>query len=64
MIKVFDFRCNSCDEVFERFIKVSKSADVPASPVCPACGSADTEPVPGGMNFRLEGSGWAKDGYQ
>lgn len=54
---LYDYKCKKCGNNFE---KIVKSADELV--VC-KCGYIVQKKFPNSFNFRLEGSGWAKDGY-
>ena len=65
MLKMYDFECSACGEVFERLIQVDSSIQPPPEPDanCAACGSAETRHIVSPSHFQLAGSCWEKDGY-
>ena len=54
---LFDFKCESCDEVFET---IAKRDEIPE---CPKCGNKETQKQISAGSFSLQGGGWASDGY-
>lgn len=55
---IYEYRCESCGEVFERFLKMS---DDPTCE-CPKCGETARRLI-SQTSFSLKGAGWYKDGY-
>jgi putative FmdB family regulatory protein len=54
---IFDYHCDTCGMVAERFVKV------PTETVwCPKCDFPMRKEI-GLSNFHLKGDGWFKDGY-
>jgi putative FmdB family regulatory protein len=49
---IFEYRCQKCGETFERF---SQRTLAIMPPVCPACGSKDTERIFSVFAGRVEG---------
>jgi len=62
MCPLFDYKCESCDEIIEDVFKRSTSDPVIE---CPSCGSEVTlrQALVGSSTFKLKGAGWYKDGY-
>lgn len=57
---IYEYRCKSCEHVFEVWQKMSD----PAPSACEKCGFAEVERVISGTNFALKGGGWYSSGYQ
>lgn len=55
----YDYRCQSCKNVFEKTQRISE----PAGADCPQCGSAQCERIITGGTFHLKGSGWYASDY-
>lgn len=51
MLKVKDFKCNDCGDVFEKFVKKNTSTK------CPSCGSDNLVELPAGSAFKVMGHG-------
>ncbi len=52
----FDFRCLSCEAVFEHMVPFGKKA----TPVCPSCGKKKTEKLLTPPAVVFKGAGWYK----
>jgi putative FmdB family regulatory protein len=58
---IFDYKCESCGEVFEKVWIGSKEGIA----VCPKCESADTKKQPSATkNLRLYGKGFYKQSHK
>lgn len=44
----YDYRCNSCEHVFEKLVKIAQSHDPQQ---CPECGTADSTKLMGAPAF-------------
>ncbi len=55
----YDYRCQSCQKVFEKTQRISE----PAGATCPECGSVDCTRLITGGTFHLKGSGWYASDY-
>ena len=55
---IYEYRCSSCEEAFEKLVKVRAEA-----PPCPECGSDDVVKQVSASGFILKGGGWYKDHY-
>jgi putative FmdB family regulatory protein len=53
-----EYKCKDCFMNFE--VLLIRVEDVPS---CPRCGSKELWPMISASNFKLNGGGWAKDGY-
>jgi putative FmdB family regulatory protein len=58
---LYEYECMSCQTRFERLSPI-RDADTPKS--CPNCSASESKRLIRGGHFSLNGSGWAKDGYQ
>ena len=56
---IYEYKCGKCDYVGEYIMKDSDPAPTP----CPGCGYDKMARLISKSNFKLEGSGWYKDGY-
>ena len=56
---IYEYRCNSCDEITEEFDKITSTVKTIE---CSFCGQPSTRIMSLG-SFHLKGSGWYKDGY-
>ena len=56
---IYEYRCNSCDEITEEFDKITSTVKTIE---CSFCGQSSTRIMSLG-SFHLKGSGWYKDGY-
>ena len=53
----YEFRCDACDEHFDKLLPIAKYKD---PQTCPACGHTPaTRLISGGSGFILRGDGWA-----
>jgi putative FmdB family regulatory protein len=50
----YEYRCNSCEELFERFQKITD----PPLRECPVCGGELTRLISGGIGVIFKGSGF------
>jgi putative FmdB family regulatory protein len=57
LVPIYEYRCKSCDNIFER-LELTKVE----SPTCKECGKP-VERVISRCSFRLAGSGWYKTDY-
>lgn len=56
----YEYLCQACQHTWEAEQRISD----PPLEECPACKAPQAKrQISGGAGFRLEGSGWAKDGY-
>lgn len=56
----YDYRCTACEYTWEADQRIID----PALTLCPCCGKETAQRlVGGGGGFRLQGEGWASDGY-
>jgi len=56
-VPTYEYRCNSCEEDFEKLLPMSRY-DEPQD--CPHCGEGPAaKKVSGGIGFILRGDGWA-----
>lgn len=55
----YEYHCNSCNEDFEIFQRISDPSKAP----CSNCGSNDTRRLISHSNFILKGSGWYVTDY-
>ncbi len=55
---IYEFKCDSCGEVFEQFCRDYTTEEV----MCPEC-EYPAYKIPSLSSFKLEGNHWAKDGY-
>jgi len=53
---IHEYKCTACGEEYERLVP-KESTD------CPKCGASDPKRKVSTTSFRLEGGGWALDGY-
>lgn len=54
-MRVFDFYCNECDNIFEKYVK---TGGITERVECPYCGSTNTEKrlcAPSGFQFNGKG---------
>ena len=57
---IHEYRCNSCEALFE---KREVAYDPLHRPECPECGSGLTVRAVSASTFQLKGGGWFKEGY-
>ncbi len=55
----YDYRCASCDAVFEEFQRITAEPGA----TCPECGSDQCTRLISGGTFHLKGSGWYASDY-
>ena len=62
---LYEFECEDCGYIFEELVTLSSKIlnEYEIVAVCPKCDSAFCKKIISKTNFRLKGSGWAKDGY-
>jgi len=56
---IYEYACNECEHVFELIQRMG----APAPEACPECGEPSVRKLVSTTSFRLQGSGWYKDGY-
>ncbi len=56
---IYEYACDSCEHAFELIQRMS----APAPETCPECGEPGVRKLVSATSFRLQGSGWYKDGY-
>ena len=56
---LYEYKCKECGEEFEEFRKMMEDSK---KSTCPKCGKEADKQL-SRTSFKLEGSGWAKDGY-
>lgn len=56
---IYEFKCQSCQEVFDLLMKLSD----PHPETCEKCGKGPVEKLMSLTSFHLKGGGWYKDGY-
>jgi putative FmdB family regulatory protein len=61
---IYEYKCDQCGCKVERLQRMSEPA-----PICPKCALSVNEPhrmkkQVSRSSFRLEGGGWASDGYE
>ena len=61
---LYRYKCNDCNEVFEKIMSLSERYKDKVVIVCPDCGSEENSSLMSRTSFTLKGSGWYKDGYQ
>ena len=54
MMPIYEFKCQSCEEITEKWQKISD----PYPSVCPACGTGKLEKMISTTGFTLKGEGW------
>lgn len=55
----YDYRCQKCQNVFEKTQRISE----PAGATCPECGGEECTRLITGGTFHLKGSGWYASDY-
>ena len=56
----YEYECQACKKTWEAEQRISD----PPITACPACKEPQAKRlISAGAGFRLEGTGWAKDGY-
>ena len=60
---LFEFKCEQCEHRIERLMKHEQTA-----PICDVCEKRHQKKLPmkrliSRTSFKLEGTGWARDGY-
>ena len=55
---IYEYRCPSCGNEFEKLQKISAPA-----PACPSCGFEEVKKKVSASAFVLKGSGWYRDHY-
>lgn len=56
---IYEYACEDCDHTFELIQRMGASAP----DACPSCGEPRVRKLVSATSFRLQGSGWYKDGY-
>ena len=57
----YEYKCQSCENEWEE----TQSIKAPATEECPKCKAKTAKRlISKGLGFRLEGQGWARDGYR
>jgi putative FmdB family regulatory protein len=56
---IYEYACEDCAHTFETIQRMG----APAPDACPACGEPRLRKLVSATSFRLQGSGWYKDGY-
>lgn len=60
---IYEYMCINCENTIDR-LEPMATKNVGLIQVCDGCGELQNfRKVISGSNFRLVGSGWAKDGY-
>ena len=64
---IYRYKCSSCVIEFEKIMTMRMAEATKRrlqSIACPECGCLDVSRVLPRTNFKLEGGGWYKDGYE
>ena len=56
----YDYKCNSCEEVFEKFHGISETPQV----ACPSCGKDSRKIIGVGAGIMFKGSGFYTTDYK
>jgi putative FmdB family regulatory protein len=56
---IYEYACEDCQHTFELIQRIGASAPE----ACPSCGESGVRKLVSATSFRLQGSGWYKDGY-
>lgn len=56
----YDYKCDSCDNVFETFHSISEAPDV----VCPKCGGQSKKQITSNIGIAFKGSGFHINDYK
>ncbi len=56
---IYEYGCESCEHTFEMIQRIGAAPPE----ACPSCGQGAVRKLISRTSFRLEGSGWYKDGY-
>jgi putative FmdB family regulatory protein len=57
---LFEYKCEKCEEKFERLLKHDERENPQR---CPKCNAKHCKKMISVTSFALKGGGWAQDGY-